>query len=913
LGEPVILVEAVDGYVLRYHDSVDVPAMDYETIGRFQITDGSYVFTELAAETPGAHNSLPRIGPVVISEIMVRPASGKAQYVELTNITGDPVPLFDPLATTNTWMFSGFTFRFPEGITMLPYETILVVATNKTDFLEQYSGRAFNPNVRIFDQWTSGRLSTSGETIALMYPGKPHPDVVPYYRMDWFTYKPSAPWPTLTTGASFEKYPVQAYGNDPVYWRNAPGGTPGYAGLGAENDSRHILIEAAPEKNLEYGFSAAYAPWIDAASIAYLSGEMPPGAVYDPVTQTFTWAQTTNGNYSFSVLVTDLLGGISTQWVRIAVSDMVTDGKVTITPVQDTTDPSLGSATPPLIDGSPKLGGLLGPDGAPITATDTPLILDGAVLEFAHYPLFDLLKDQPSSKIAGWFYRSSEDTQFAQLAPSSADLTWVGTTNDVKHLRVNANGGELLLTFATNSVCPPQGTRVPLSSAHIIEVNIEMSLDSWVDATLSDIHDLQTSNSKTAFICIEAEGGAARLLNVAHGGRLGLWEMDYSGEGFATALVRDPETEALSQLLMTPDNAHTLTTQFRTLRKSDHPLPYPVTVFRVLVDNVPCYFENGFAFTADSTEDDLGNNTGGEWLLAACYHGAWNNPDLIANAADNASMNAMSVQNSQDGVTFINRMSLVSSIVETEAMRGVWSIALPDPDKAVLQYEDNLGWWTYNYEFPLATVPSGTFHVHVTNTAFEATVFTNAVEATNPFTLEAFMSATFQNAVRPVTYTFTPASIIDRIPDPDVRAALLLAIGEQNRDRFENWFRNKSGLTSPGAITSQTLARVLNAYLCNIAYDDWSDDLLKFVTPPTLNGDGTVSAIVNIGVMAFADNRLDVNGIDLYLAGSTLNGLVPNAYGDVKLDPVQGDPTKMKLTVPTPNAFSGFLRIRIQP
>ncbi|MCL1920443.1 MAG: lamin tail domain-containing protein [Kiritimatiellaeota bacterium] len=914
LGEPVILVEAVDGHILRYHDSVEVPAMDHETIGRFQITDGSYVFTEMAEATQGAHNTLPRIGPVVISEIMVRPENGKAQYVELTNITDDPVPLFDPLATTNTWKFSGFTFTFPQGVTMLPRETILVVATNAATFLEQYSGRAFNPSVRIFDQWTSGRLSSSGETIALMYPGKPHPDTVPYYRMDWFTYKVTAPWPEMTRGASYEKYPVQAYGGDPVYWRNVPGGTPGYASQDAENPSRHILIQSAPDKPLDYSFTAPYAPWIDAATIAYLSGEMPPGATYDPLTQTFTWPNTATGNYSFSVLVTDALGGVSTQWVRIAVSDAVEDGKVTLTTATDGTAPSGGGAdTPPLIDGTPKLGGILGPDGPAAAATDTPLILDGPVLDFLnHTP--GPLRTQPAGLIRGWFHRGEDDPLFTQLAPPSNDRSAIILTNAANALSLNANGGETLLAFATNSVCPPQGTRVPLSSSHLVEVNIDLFFSAWADDDAADLTDLQTNGTKTAFICLSEQPNGPMTLRVAHGGRLGVWEMDYNGAGFATAMTRDPSTSATAPLAVTPDLAQVVTTQLRTLRKGDHPLPYPVTVFRVLVNGVPCHFERGFAFTALSTEDDLGDDSGGEWLLAICYHGAWNNPALIANAADNASMNAMSVRNAQDSDSgvLINWMSLVSAAVAADPVQGKWNIALPDPDKAVLQYSDNLGWWTYNHEFPLV-VTEKTIQVLVTNTAYAVTVLTNATEATNPVTLAPFMADTLLDATRYVTYAFGPNGIIDRIPDPAVRDALLLAIGEQNRSKFEDWFRNKSGLLLPTDINAGTLARVLNAYLCNIPYADWSDDLLKFVTPPAFNGDGTVSAIVNIGVMTFAADRLDVNGVDIYHTGTTLGDLQPAAYTGVRLAPVPGDPTKMKLTVPVPGTFSGFLRIRIQP
>jgi hypothetical protein len=258
----------------------------------------------------------------------------------------------------------------------------------------------------------------------------------------------------MTRGYSYEKHPVHAYGGDPVYWRNAFGGTPGYAGFDGENDSRSILIQSAPDKNLDYAFDTVYAPWIDADTIAFLSGTLPPGAVYDPLTKTFSWPNTVSGNYSFSVLVTDAVGNVSTQWVRVAVSDTVEDGKVTVSTVTGGGDPNAGADTPPLIDNTPKLGGALGPEGAPITATDTPLVLDGPPLAFTGYPL-GLLKDQPGGQIAGWFHKAEGAPLFTQLGPQSSDQTRISDTSSTRLLRVNASDGELLLTFSTNSVCPP--------------------------------------------------------------------------------------------------------------------------------------------------------------------------------------------------------------------------------------------------------------------------------------------------------------------------------------------------------------------------------------------------------------------------------------------------------------------------
>ena len=88
LGESAYLLQLEGTNVLRFLDSVDFPAAEREeSFGRFQRSDGQADFTELRANTPGAPNALPRVGPAVISEIMAIPLPGQAEFIELTSIT----------------------------------------------------------------------------------------------------------------------------------------------------------------------------------------------------------------------------------------------------------------------------------------------------------------------------------------------------------------------------------------------------------------------------------------------------------------------------------------------------------------------------------------------------------------------------------------------------------------------------------------------------------------------------------------------------------------------------------------------------------------------------------------------------------------------------------------------------------
>ena len=60
----------------------------------------------------------PRIGPVVINEIMYHPELGGDEFIELRNITGNPVALFNEAVPTNTWRLNGAGFNFPTNITL---------------------------------------------------------------------------------------------------------------------------------------------------------------------------------------------------------------------------------------------------------------------------------------------------------------------------------------------------------------------------------------------------------------------------------------------------------------------------------------------------------------------------------------------------------------------------------------------------------------------------------------------------------------------------------------------------------------------------------------------------------------------------------------------------------------------------
>ena len=168
---------------------VDAAEFDAEvngvSSGRFP--DGASTFHALDAKTPGAANSSAAllIRDVVINEIMFSPLSGKDrdEYVELYNKSTNVVDL-------SFWRFvDGIDYLFPEG-TQIPAGGYLVVAGDLDNLLFRYPQLNTNNALGNF----SGRLSNSGERIALAKPDDPDLPFVDLVIVDEMTYGDAEIW-----------------------------------------------------------------------------------------------------------------------------------------------------------------------------------------------------------------------------------------------------------------------------------------------------------------------------------------------------------------------------------------------------------------------------------------------------------------------------------------------------------------------------------------------------------------------------------------------------------------------------------------------------------------------------------------------------------------------------------------------
>jgi hypothetical protein len=217
------------------------------SFGRFTNSVGRVHFVAQIANSFNAANDGPRVGPVVISEIKYHPPdypdgtdNSEDEYIELRNVTGSAVPLFNPNSPGDTWRLrGGIEYDFPAGVTLPTNGLLLVVSFNT---LEERQLAAFRSrydvpaNVPVYGPYR-GKLDNSSDDIKLERPDNPELGEVPYIRVDRVEYQDSAPWPAQADGnvPTLQRLNMSAYGNDPTNWvavapsagrPYVPGGTP---------------------------------------------------------------------------------------------------------------------------------------------------------------------------------------------------------------------------------------------------------------------------------------------------------------------------------------------------------------------------------------------------------------------------------------------------------------------------------------------------------------------------------------------------------------------------------------------------------------------------------------------------------------------------------------------------------------
>lgn len=327
------------------------------SFGRYMDSQTNAHFVLQSAKTLGGVNALPRVGPVVVSEIMYHPPdlpgavdNDSDEFIELLNITGAPVPLFctftnEPgygaAALTNTWRLrNAVDFDFPTNTTLAAGARLLVVSFNPTNAAQLTAFRSrYNvaTNIPIFGPWI-GKLDNSTEQIELKYPDRPDtggPLVVPYVMVEQVDYADTAPWPAAADGLgnSLQRFANGTFGNDPTNWfagsptpgqPNVANALPTVSLTSPANGSQHarlpgITLTAAPND-----------PDGSISQVTFYDGGTPIKTL-NSAPWTYFWTNAPFGMHSLKAGTLDNLGGIAESTV---VSITVTSLPPSVTLVQ---------------------------------------------------------------------------------------------------------------------------------------------------------------------------------------------------------------------------------------------------------------------------------------------------------------------------------------------------------------------------------------------------------------------------------------------------------------------------------------------------------------------------------------------------------------------------------------------------
>ncbi|MCE9613687.1 MAG: lamin tail domain-containing protein [Lentisphaerae bacterium] len=314
------------------------------SFGRYTCSDGRVDFVAMAARTfgmdnpatvqqfrtgTGALNSGPKVGPVVINEIMYNPGPGGKEFIELRNITAGNVPLYSLTTPTNTWRLrDAVSYTFPPNIALTPGERLLVVGVDPAEF-RQLLG--IDSGTRIFGPF-SGELANGGEPVELVKPEAQELNgFVPQVMVDRVDYRDAAPWPAAAdnAGASLERLNASAYGDDATNWVAVTiGGTPG-----APNNTTSIptvgfrdVTDRRTETNTVYQIDVILQPAVSATvTVSYILSDGTAAAGSDftltPGTLTF-WPHETLKSIPLTIIDDSTPAGEPDETIEITLTNV---------------------------------------------------------------------------------------------------------------------------------------------------------------------------------------------------------------------------------------------------------------------------------------------------------------------------------------------------------------------------------------------------------------------------------------------------------------------------------------------------------------------------------------------------------------------------------------------------------------
>ena len=167
-GEAVHLIAADKyGNLMGYSDSVAFPSAEVDMpFGRYVLSDGTAIFTEMSQASFGAKNPSPAVGPLVIDAILYDATDDGDEFIRLHNLSDSDVPLN---SEDGNWRVSGgIDFKFADETVVPAHGYLIVAAIEPAVFREKYGVPA---NLPLFGPF-KGALDNSGDLVRVFQSGQ---------------------------------------------------------------------------------------------------------------------------------------------------------------------------------------------------------------------------------------------------------------------------------------------------------------------------------------------------------------------------------------------------------------------------------------------------------------------------------------------------------------------------------------------------------------------------------------------------------------------------------------------------------------------------------------------------------------------------------------------------------------------
>ncbi|MDA3928612.1 MAG: lamin tail domain-containing protein, partial [Prolixibacteraceae bacterium] len=482
-GEEVFLFSGnSNGNLTAYEHGFDFGDADPDVaFGRHIISTGNDHFVAMASNTFGSQNSLPKVGPVVINQIMYHPADYNFEYIQLVNITNNEVQLFEE-SSLIPWKVSGIGFDFPNEFSLPAGGEVYLVesAINPNDFR---LANNLNELVSVFNY--SGSLSNNGEEILLEKSAPQYDDKgetkSPFIHVDKVVYNDNSQWPDADgNGYMLQRKSLTAYGNDPANWEAR------IAGVSINGSDLIVAIENVPYSSILIA-SGGIMPY----SWSITSGSLPAGLSLNPTTGIICGTPETEGTFIFEIEVSDAIQStdnyeysliVNENTLPIAVNDAATTSmnyNVTVDVLANDIDSDGDQFNWDIsVSSAPEHGVAIVNNDQTITFIPETEFFGSDVLSYRIDDVNGWVEAQLTIKVEGSVSIMGElDIQVAQSNDDAEENTGSGqvwdASSDLELTYDVQPGGDQLVGIRFQNITIPQGAEI--SKAHIQFTTDEVS------------------------------------------------------------------------------------------------------------------------------------------------------------------------------------------------------------------------------------------------------------------------------------------------------------------------------------------------------------------------------------------------------------------------------------------------------